>query len=135
MLSLLLLTLLIVDTTKSSELKPHMPEPTAKAPKSPQKVTPAETHFGSAVTTPTITGALSALEQYFETKRENRVLTLAYKIEPGQNTFKPQISSINQKYLYGVTTVIIRLGILSPHHQKDIFDQLQQQKIKIITRC
>ena len=84
---------------------------------------------------PIIIGPLSALKQYFKTNPENGVLTLVYEIEPGPNTFKAQISSIDEKYLNGTTTVIIGLGILSPHHQKDIFGQLQQRKIKIITRC
>jgi hypothetical protein len=84
---------------------------------------------------PIITGPLSALKQYFKTKPEDEVLTLVYEIEPGPNTFKAQISSIDEKYLEGVTTVIIGLGILSPHHQEDIFGQLKQRKITIITRC
>ena len=82
-----------------------------------------------------ITGRLSALKQYFKIKPENGILTLVYEIEPGPNTFKAQISSIDEKYLEGVTTVIIGLGILSPHHQEDIFGQLKQRNITIITRC
>jgi hypothetical protein len=136
MLPLLLLTLLIVDTIKSSELQPDMDNVSPTAPESPQKVAPPKKHFAPTVTTPTITGSLSSLKQYFRKPvKYDKILTVVYDIEAGPNTFKPQISSIDPEYLSDIDTIILCLGILSPHHQGDILGQLQQRKIKIITRC
>lgn len=147
MLHILLLMLLISGTSQTSEPKLINPRTRAESIASQDSGYASPTkNFAAALpktgngrlqvhVEPIITGPLSALKQYFKTKPENGLLTLVYEIEPGPNTFKAQISSIDEKYLKGVTTVIIGLGILSPHHQEDIFGQLQQRKIRIITRC
>jgi hypothetical protein len=148
MLHILLLMLLIGGTSQTSEkgLEDHRERTVSTTsrdsgyPTSPTKYSPTglpgvDKEYFEVRVKLIIRGPLSALKQYFKTKPENGVLTLVYKTEPGPNTFKAQISSIDEKCLEGVTTVIIGLGILSPHHQEDIFGQLQQRNIKIITRC
>ena len=148
MLHILLLMLLIGGTSQTSgqELKRHRERTVSTTSAdsgcvSPTKNFPADlpktgTERLQVHVERTITGPLSALKQYFTTKPENGVLTLAVNTDPGSRTFRPVISSIDdEKYLVGVTTVIIGMNNISPYHIREIHDDLKAKGIQFATQC
>lgn len=133
MLPLLLLTLLIVDTTKSSELKhPHTAD---KHNSSPVKTKPGTFTQKPRNSVQTITGPLDKLQKlgYFKVKPDNGTLTLSFESFSGSCTIIPRISTIDPKKLPdGTNTVVFGDKIVPEYHQKALCHCLSTAGINVV---